>query len=229
MSKKKKENIVENIESVESALSRSEQFIEDNQKIITIAIVAVVVVVSLFLAYQKWYVKPMEEEASAQMFVAEQYFERDSFNLALNGDVNYPGFLSIIDEYSSTKSGNLANYYAGISYLRLAQYENAIKYLSDFSSNDKTLKPMSFGAIGDANLELGNVDEAVKYYEKAGNYAHNEFVSPLYLLRAGRVLESQKKYKKALEIYKEIKEKYRKSTEGRIIDKYISRVELLSK
>ncbi len=230
MSKKKKEeHIVEEMESIETALSRSEQFIEDNQKMITIGILAIVAIVGLYLAYQRWYVAPLEEEAGAQMFVAEQYFERDSFNLALNGDVNYPGFLTIIDEYSSTKAGNLANYYAGISYLHLKQFENAINYLSDFDSDDNTLKPISLGAIGDANMELGNLEEAIKYYKKAGNYNDNELVSPLYLLRAGRALESNKQYKEALEIYKKIKEKYRTSAEGRTIDKYIARVEILAK
>ncbi len=229
MSKKKQEHIEENIESVENALSRSEQFIEDNQRVITIVVVAIVVVVGLYLAYQKWYLKPLEEEASAQMFVAEQYFDRDSFNLALNGDVNYPGFLTIIDDYSSTKAANLANYYAGISFLHLSKYQDAINYLSDFSSNDRTLKPMSFGAIGDAYLELGNLDDAVKYYKKAGHYSDNKFVSPLYLLRAGRVLEQQKNYSEALKIYNEIKDKYRTSAEGRTIEKYITRAKLLAK
>lgn len=229
MSKKKKEQIVENIESVENALSRSEQFIEDNQKLLTIGVIVIVAVVGLYLAYQKWYLTPLKEEANSQMFVAEQNFERDSFNLALNGDLNYPGFLSIIDEYSSTPAGNLANYYAGISYLHLQQFDNAINYLSDFDSDDNTLKPISLGAIGDANMELGNVEEAIKYYKKAGNYNENEFVSPIYLLRAGRALESTQKYKEALEMYKKIKEKYKSSAEGRTIDKYISRVEILSK
>ncbi len=229
MSKKKKEKIVDNIESVENALSRSERFIEENQKLLTLVIVVVVAVVGLYLAYQKWYLKPLEDEASAQMFVAEQNFERDSFNLALNGDLNYPGFLTIIDDYSSTKAANLANYYAGISYLHLSDFENAINHLKKFDSNDRTLKPMSYGVIGDANMELGNVEEAIKYYKKAGEYTDNELVSPLYLLRAGKALESLKRYDEALKVYKTIKEKYKTSAEGRTIDKYIARTELLTK
>lgn len=230
MSKKKKiDQGPDKIEAVENVLSRSEQFIEDNQKIVTIVVLAIVAVVGLYLAYNKWYLKPLEEEANSQMFVAEQYFERDSFNLALNGDLNYPGFLTIIDEYSSTNAANLAHYYAGISYLQLGQFENAIEYLTSFDSDDKMLKPISLGAIGDAYMELKNTDEAIKYYKKAGTTAGNEFTSPLYLMRAGLALESIKDYKGALEQYKLIKEKYKTSTEGRTIDKYIDKAEILAK
>lgn len=230
MSKKKqKEQTPDNIEAVESALSRTEQFIEDNQKNLTIIVVIVVAIIGLYLGYQKWYMQPLEDEANSQMFVAEQYFERDSFNLALNGDLNYPGFLTIIDEYSSTDAGNLANYYAGISYLRLGKFNEAIEHLSSFDCDDLTIKPISLGAIGDAYLELKDAEQAAKYYIKAGTVVENEFTSPLYLLRAGQTLEGLNDYDGALAQYKIIKEKYKNTTEGREIDKYISKAELLKK
>jgi len=227
--KKKKEKTPDNIEAVESVLSRSEQFIEDNQKTLTTIVLIAVAIVGIYLAYQKWYLAPLEEEANSQMYVAEQYFERDSFNLALNGDLNYPGFLEIIEDYSSTKAANLANYYAGISYLQLGQFDNAIDYLSEYNADDQTLKPMSLGGIGDAYYELKDTEKAIEYYKKAGTYNKNEFISPIYLLRAGQAMESIEDYKGALEQYKLIKEKYQNSSEGRVIDKYISKAEILAK
>jgi tetratricopeptide (TPR) repeat protein len=218
-----------NIVSVETALSRSEQFIEKNQKILIGVVVALVLIVGGYLGYKKWYLQPLNEEANAQMFIAEQYFEKDSFNLALKGDMNYPGFLTIIDEYSSTKAGNLARYYAGICYLQLGKFNEAIESLESFDSDDKMLKPISLGATGDAYLELKQDKKAVEYYLKAGKYGENEFTSPLYLLRAGQVLENMKDYKGALEQYKLIKEKYKTSNEGRVIDKYIAKAEILAK
>ena len=65
-----------------------------------------------------------------------KYFQKDSFNLALNGDGQYLGFIDVADEYSWTKTGKLANYYAGLCYLHLDEYVNAIEYLEDFSSDD---------------------------------------------------------------------------------------------
>jgi len=217
------------IETVQTALSRSEQFIENNQKILIGVVLALVLIVGGYLGYKKWYLQPLNEEANTQMFVAEQYFERDSFNLALNGDMNYPGFLTIIDEYSSTKAGNLAQYYAGICYLQLGKFQEAVDYLESFDSDDKMLKPIALGATGDAYLELKQDKKAVEYYIKAGKFVDNQFTSPLYFLRAGIVLENMKDYKGALEQYKFIKEKYKNSTEGRTIDKYIAKAEILSK
>ncbi len=230
MSKKKiKGQTPDNIEVVESALSRSERFIEENQKILIGVVAVIVIIVGGYLAYNKWYLDPLNEEANSQMFVAEQYFERDSFNLALNGDLNYPGFLTIIDEYSSTKAGKLANYYAGICYLQLGKFNEAIEYLSDFNSKDKMLKPIALGSTGDAYLELKQAEKAAEFYIKAGTFSENQFTSPLYLMRAGTVLESLKDYKGALKQYQVIKEKYRNSAEGRLIEKYIARAELLVK
>lgn len=225
----KKGSAPDKIEVVEHSLSRFEQFIEDNQKKITIAVIVIVAVVGIFLAYKRWYLAPLNDEANSQMFVAEQYFEVDSFNLALNGDLNYPGFLTIIEDYSSTDAANLAYYYAGISYLKLGQFEEAIEYLSSFDLNDKNLQPISLGSTGDAYYELKQVEKAAEFYTKAGNYTENNFISPLYLMRAGMAYESLKNYKAALEQYNVIKEKYKTSPEGRTIDKYIARAEILMK
>ncbi|MEZ4738127.1 MAG: hypothetical protein R2818_01935 [Flavobacteriales bacterium] len=49
---------------------------------------------------------------------AEYYFEIDSLEKALNGDDQWPGFLTIADDFGSTPSGNLANYYLGTIYMQ---------------------------------------------------------------------------------------------------------------
>ena len=166
MTKKKTEQ-VDNLQELESALTKTEQFIEDNQKIISYVVAGLILVVAVFLGFKKFYVQPQEKEANSQMFMAENYFEKDSFNLAINGDGNYLGFLDIIDDYGITKAANRAKYYAGISYLHLGQYEEALDYLNDFKSDDLLLAPVAEGAKGDAYLELGDSDKALKQYKKA--------------------------------------------------------------
>ncbi len=225
----KKGGAPDKVEAVEHALSRTEQFVEDNQKKITIVVLAIVAIVGLYLAYQKWYLAPLDDEANSQMFVAEQYFEKDSFNLALNGDLNYPGFLTIIDEYSSTDAANLAYYYAGISYLKMGQFQKAIDYLSKFDSKDKMLMPISLGSTGDAYLELKQPEKAAEFYIKAGNFTKNDFLAPVYLMRAGMAYESLKNYKGALEQYQFIKDNYENTPEGKVIDKFIAKAEILMK
>ena len=128
MAKDKKKQPVDNLTEVESALTKTEQFLEANSKLIGILIGAIVVISVGYMGLNKFYLEPRSTNAQEQMFMAQNYFEKDSFNLALNGDGNNPGFLDIIDEYGSTDAGNLANYYAGISYLHMGQYDNAIQY-----------------------------------------------------------------------------------------------------
>lgn len=163
------------------------------------------------------------------MWMAEQYFARDSFNLALNGDGNYLGFLDIIEEYGITKSANLANYYAGISYLHLGEFETAIEYLKQFESDDKMVAPVAYGAIGDAYVELEDLDEALIFYKKAVNSSENEFTTPIYLMKVGFVHEQNGDYDKALEAYKRIEKEFPNTAEGRQIEKYIARVEVFVK
>jgi tetratricopeptide (TPR) repeat protein len=224
MSKEKKPKPVENLVEVEHALTTAERFFETNSKIITIIFGAAVVIALLFLATHRFYSLPREAKAKDQIFVAEQYFEKDSFNLAVNGDGNYPGFLDIIDNYGSTKAGKLARYYMGVSSLHLGKYQEAIDYLEDFKTDDLLLAPVTKGAIGDAYSELGNKEKAVKLYMEAAQLNPNAFTSPVYYLKAGNIYETLGSKDKALEAYKIIKDKYAESNEGRSIDKYIARL-----
>lgn len=217
------EQKIEGIEIEESSVTKSEAFIEKNQKMLSIILLIVIVIVGGYLGYQKFYAAPMETEAMEQIFAAEQYFEKDSFNLALNGDGNYLGFVDIIDEYGSTKVGNLANYYAGICCLRLGQFEDAIDYLKSFTSDDQMIAPMAYAATGDAYAELGDLDQAAEYYLKSAYASTNEFTAPAILMKAGMVYEELGKYEDALAVYEKIKTEYSKSTEGNAtrIDKFI--------
>lgn len=217
----------DNLEVVEHALSRTEHFIEENQKMITIVVLALIVVVGIWLGFKRLIVAPREKDAQDQMFVAEQYFEKDSFNLALNGDGNFLGFLDILDEYKITKAADLASYYSGICYLRLGQYKTSIDYLEKFKTKDKILRPMATGAKGDANLELGEQTKAINLYLKAARDSKNSFTTPIFLQKAAILLQDQEKYGQAIELYKEIQSNYPNSNEGRLMDKYIARAEAL--
>lgn len=218
---KKDDNLLE----VENALTRSEQFIEKNQKVLSIVIGAIVVVVAAYLGFTKLYIQPKEKSAQEEMFFAEQYFEKDSFNLAINGDGTNPGFLDIIDDYGMTQAGKLSNYYVGVSYLHLGQFEDALTYLNKYSTEDVVLAPVLEGAKGDCYAELNQPEKAIDAYEKAYGYK-NEFTTPIYLMKAGQLMETQGKNQEALAAYQQIKKDYPTSTEARTIDKYIARVEI---
>ena len=221
MSKKKSDESGSGFESMEHALTRTEQYIEENKKSLTIIVVVIILVVGGYMLYSRVLLGPKEIEAQSQIFRAEQYFEQDSFRLALEGDGDALGFIDIIDEYGITKTANLANYYAGISYLRLGEFENAIEYLKHFDSSDKLVSVIALGALGDAYVELGDYDEAISFFEKAANKNKNEFTSAIYLKKAGLAYEAIENYSKAISAYEKIKTLYPESDEARDIDKFI--------
>ena len=210
---------------IEETLSKTEQFIEENQKSLMTIIGAIVGVVALFSVYQNFYIEPMEKEAQAEMYMAELYFQKDSFNLALNGDGQYLGFLDIADDYSSTNVGQLANYYAGLSYLHTADYDNAIEYLGDFSSDDIILSSLALGCIGDAYMELGDTDAALDAYADAVNNSANDFTAPRYMMKQAMIYTSNGDNNKALDLFKAIQSDYKTSREANGIEKYIARVD----
>jgi tetratricopeptide (TPR) repeat protein len=213
-------------EGIESALSKTERFIEDNQKIILRIVFIVVAIIAIYVGLKRFYFIPKQAEAQSQMFVAEQYFEIDSFNLALYGDGNYSGFLEIIDDYSWTKSGNLSKYYAGISYLHLGQFEDAIEYLEDFKADDKMIAPIATGAIGDAYVELNDLEKGLEYYLKAASMSDNNFTAPLYMMKASLIYEQLEEFARAEALYLRIQKEYPEYARNNNIEKYIARVQV---
>ncbi|MFV0290828.1 MAG: tetratricopeptide repeat protein [Mangrovibacterium sp.] len=215
----------DNLQEVENALGKTEAFIEKNQKGIIGVFAAIVIIAVAYMAYDNFIATPKKQNALKEIEAAQRYFDVDSFNLAINGDGQNAGFLEIISDYGSTPTGNLANYYAGVSYARLGQFENAIEYLNDFSTEDPLLAPISEGLKGDCYVELGNLSSAIKSYKKAVSF-ENKLTAPIYLLKMGQAYENEKNYAEALSAYQTIKDKYTASAEARNIDQYIARAEL---
>ena len=218
----------ERLENVESALSKTELWIEEHQKLIY-GIIAVVLVIAGIIWGLKALNDKKDRNASSEIFTAQKYFEKENYEAALNGDGNYLGFTEVYDSYSNTKTGKLAAYYAGISYMKLGQYQEAIDYLKKFNGKDDILAPMALGAIGDCYMELDNMTEAVAYYEKAVNKSKNEFTGPMFLTKAGMTYEILGDYANALKCYKALKADYPLSNEAFEINKNIARMEELMK
>jgi tetratricopeptide (TPR) repeat protein len=213
---------------VQEVYSKTERYIEENKRSLAIIGGGILLIIAGYFAWDKLYIGPKELDAQKEMFMAEKYFEQDSINKAINGDGNYKGFKYIIDEYGFTKSENLAHYYLGICYLKKGEYQNAIDQLNEFDTDDKIIGPISIGAIGDANMEMGKVEDAISYYLKAAKSSENKFTTPIYLMKAGLAYEGQKNYENALKIYEQIKSDYSESTEGREIEKYLSRAKAMA-
>ena len=164
MAKNNHQDQDEVIVDIGGSINKTEQFIEDNKKSLSAGVGAIVVVVALFFGYTKLYLEPLEQEASLEIWKAQQYFQIDSLDKALYGDGNFLGLEDVRDQYGATKAGALADYYIGLIYLKQGDYDAAIENLSSFSSGDMIVSSIAQGAIGDAQTELGDVDAAASAY-----------------------------------------------------------------
>lgn len=213
MTKKRKttedhsDNLFENPEALAEQLGRSEQFIEQNKKVV-FGIGSVLLAILVAFVLGKYYLGSQNENAQRDLFQAVYYFEADSLGLALNGDGNNYGFLEIIDEYAMTDAANLANFYAGATYLKMGDFDNAIRYLSDFSASDFLVQARAYSLIGEAHMELGNFTEAANFFEKAANYNANKEFSPTYLEKAAIANETSGNLQGALDNYQSILDEY---------------------
>ena len=210
-------------EKVMESVSKTEQFYNENKKVIWGCVIALAVIALAILGYRKFIYEPKAAEAAGQMFPAENAFMNGDFALALEGDGNNLGFEDIISEYGG-KAGKAAYLYAGLCNLNLKNYEQAIPFLKKYKGKDPILAARALVSIGDAYAGLDDLANAQKYYKKAIDKGDNMFAAS-YMLKLGQVYEELGQPDKALALYKEIEDKYPSSIEAYDIGKYITRIE----
>ena len=147
------------------------------------------------------------------------------YRRALNGGDGKYGFLDIIENYSGTSAAKLATYSAGMSYLNLKDYKNAITYLDQFDADDILLSALAKGAIGDAFAQIGQLDDAFDYYVQAAGVNENLFSTPKYLFKAATIGSSIGKNEAALGFLKRIKEEFPDSKEADLVDVQLGKLE----
>ncbi|RZJ69559.1 tetratricopeptide repeat protein [Flavobacterium sp.] len=212
--------------TLDETANKTEAWVEKNQKAIFGVVGAIAVVAIGWLCYQKFVADPKQEDGAEALYVAQQNFQKavdgvkpDSlFVLALKGSEGQYGFVDIADKFSGTDAGNLANYYAGVSYLNTGKYNEAIQHLEKFKSDDAVLSVMAIGLQGDAFSQKNQPKEALEFYVKAAEKNKNEFTAPLYLLKAGKTALALNQKADALKYFQDIKDNYDASPEAQQVD-----------
>jgi len=227
--KTQQEEGIEIIENPDALASKAEDFFNEkkNQQLVFGIGGVLALLIVAFLGY-RYYIGNQNTEAQQEMFQSVFYFETDSLGKALNGDGNNFGFLEIIDTYGGTDAANLANYYAGASFLQLGDYKNAAKYLEQFSSSDYLVQARAYALIGDAYSELDDFGAAEASYKKAVAYKPNTEFTPIYLMKLAVNYEAQGKYKPAAEAYGKIVSEYSNSSFFQDAQKHKARLDGLA-
>lgn len=217
----------DNLQEAENPLGNTGKFVQENSKSLAVIGIAIVALVLLYIGYQNFYLAPRAEKAANEMFKAEEYAAVDSLrDRAISGDGSYPGFEKIAEEYSNTKSANIANAYLGGLYLQKGEFQKAVDALGKYgSTGSPVIDPLVLGMLGDAYSELKDYSKAVTYYKKAADKNKNSFTSPLFLKKLGLVYEEQKEFSSAADVYNKIRTDYSDSYEASTIETYIARAE----
>lgn len=228
-SRKERERLEEkDWKKIDETVYKSGSFLMKYRNQILMALAAIVILIGIYWAYKSFYIEPRNKDAQTALFRGEQYFQAGMDSLAIYGNGNdYLGFEYVISEYGSTKAGDLAKAYAGISYARMGKYEQALERLKAFKGGDPMITPAVKGAIGDCLVNTGKPEEAVSHFEKAAKEANDLLLSPIYYKKAGIVYLDLKKYDKVIETFTKIKNDYMMSAEAAEADKYIKEATIL--
>ena len=213
------------LENVNEVLSTTGQWVEKNSNTITWCMVAVIAVVVGIVAINNYVIRPKAMEASNENAKAVNYFMQGEWEKALHGDdAECAGFEAIEDDYSLYQQGELAALYAGICSYKLGEYEDAARFLKKFSADDLTIDPAARMLLGDAYVQLDELDKAAKAFLSAAS-SDNEVIAPIALKKAGIVYMEQDNKKAANRVFAQIRDNYPASSEASDIDKYIALTE----
>jgi len=219
-------------DTLEETANKSEKWIEKNSKVLLISLIVAVVIIFGYMGYNQFIKEPAEKNAANALVFAKKEFQNatttkkeEDFNLALNGNDEQEGLLEIVKEYSTTRAGNLAKYYAGIAYINLKDFSKGIEYLKEVTTDDQLLETVINGSLGDAYYAQNNTSEALNYFKKAAETSKNDAIAPVYLLKAGKLALALKELETAKTLFTTIKKDFSKSAQAKDIDLYLNQAQ----
>ena len=202
----------------------TERFLEKHAKTLITIFGALLVAVLGYFAYQQFYEAPRNEEATLSYLAAQKNMAEGKEDLALGGkSAANPGYLGTYNEYSGTKVGKLSSYNAGLIKFKAGKYQEAYDLIDNFSSDNKVLMALKYGAMADCQLNLNKNDDALSLLNKAISASDDPYTTYYFTRKAGIVALALKKNADAKKYFSTIAEKYEDYDNG-MSDSYIEMV-----
>ncbi len=212
---------VEFFKDLDREALNTERFVEKYSKPLGIIFGALILGVLGFFAYKQFVVAPKNTEAVKSFLAAQKNLAEGKDKDALGGkSAANPGFIGTANEYSSTEIGKLSSYNAGLLKFKEGKFQEAYDLLDKFSSKNKTLMAMKYGAMADAKSGLNKNDEALALLDKAANASDDPYTTYYFTRKAGIVALGLKKNAEAKKYFAAIDEKYQDYDNG-MSDSYI--------
>ena len=192
-----------------------EGFLEKNAKPLGIGFGVLILAVLVWFGYQQFVVNPQNEEATKSFLAAQKNLEEGKDDLALGGkSVANPGFLGTYNDNSGTKAGKLAAYNAGLIEFKKGNFQKAYDLLDNFSSDNKVLMALKYGAMSDCMSNLNKADDAFTLADKATSVSDDAYTSYYFTKKAGMLALALKKNAEAKKYFSTIEEKYQDYDNG---------------
>lgn len=215
---------VEFFKELDKEALQTERFLERNSKLLSMIFGGLVLAVLGYFAYQQFVIAPKNEEATKGYLSAIAKLQNNQTAEALGGkSAANPGFLGTYNNYSNTDAGKLSAYNAGLLKFKEGKFKEAYDLLDDFSSDNKILMALKYGAMADASANLNKVDDALSLLDKAASTSDDAYTSYYFTRKAGIMALALKKKAEAKKYFSAIDEKYKEYDNG-MSDSYIEMV-----
>ena len=208
------------LEEVNESLTGTAQKIEKNKKVLTWAAALVLGLVAIGAAYYYFVHMPNKEKATELVGKADREL------IVMNDTVN-----ALKDYEAAAGDVDRAAVNAAIILYQQGKYQEAAKYLEDYSAAGTIVGPASQSLLGDCYVNLKQLDKAVSAFDKAIKLSDgNELLVPVFMRKKATVLHELKKYAEEADLYQSLKDNYPAylSAYSFNVDKYIERANALA-
>ena len=196
----------------------------------------------------------IDKAAEIILYIGEKNIQNGNFDEALFGSdstyflpeeiegnsIKFPGLIEFTKDskISNSKYSEIANYHIGICYYRLDEesenseeevkyYTEAINYLEK-ESESSLFNSFKKSQIGDIFFQLGDLEKALKYYNKSLELEDNKIFRAEILFKTAETEIILKNYDSAINHYVEIKNDFPNSPYSSDSDKRIAEIKILS-
>lgn len=212
---------VEVFQELDHTALQTERFIERHSRTLIGVFAALVLGVLGYFAYQQYVVNPKNEEATKSYLAAQKNLADGKDKEALGGKSGAnPGFLGTYDEFSGTSVGKLSAYNAGLLKYKEGKYQEAFDLLDKFSSDNKILMALKYGAMADCQSNLNKNEDALATLDKAISASNDPYTQYYFTKKAGTLSLALKKNAEAKKYFASIDEKFQDYDNG-MSDAYI--------